>query len=69
MYVQCATCGYTGGLDHQPRAVFSELANALQAALLLSVELEASAPEHFDTVAHLQSSIRRAVAAMRQLQS
>ena len=69
MYVQCATCGHTGGFEHPPRAAFSELANALQAALLLSIELEASAPEHLDAVAHLQSAIRRAVAAMRQLQS
>jgi hypothetical protein len=49
--------------------VISELANALQAAILIGVELEAKAFDHFDDVGVLQDALRRAVTAVRKLQS
>jgi len=55
--------------EHPDREVISELANALQAAILVGVELEAKAFDHFDDVGVLQDALRRAVTALRKLQS
>ena len=50
------------------RAVISELANALQSAVLITAQLQTKASEHGNAVANLERTLRRATATMQQLQ-
>lgn len=68
VYLRCDTCGYLATTEHSYREAVSDLANALQAAVLISVELEAKAFDHFDVVGSLQDALREAVTALRKLQ-
>ena len=67
VYFRCQGCGRIATAAHHDSEVVSDLTNALQAALLLSVELEAKAMGQFDDVGRLQDVLRRAVVAARKL--
>ena len=69
MYLKCHDCGHLSAAEHSDREAISELANALQSALLYSVELEtALAPVSGGReLGNLQQALQRALVAVRAL--
>jgi len=67
VYLQCDACGHAATIEHPDCQVVSDLANALQAALFFSLELEAKAAGQFDDVVRLRFALERAVTALRKL--
>jgi hypothetical protein len=54
--------------DDTLRDVISQVANALQSAVLITTQLQTKTTERADAVASLERTLRRAASAMRQLQ-
>jgi hypothetical protein len=64
----CRTCGNTTVLGGVDQAAFSELANAVQSAVLASEELQAKTrPENISDIRSLQAALRRVTLALRRL--
>ena len=57
----------SNSISRRLTAAISDLANALQTAVLIAFELETVAFEHFNHVGELQAALRRAVDALRRL--
>jgi hypothetical protein len=67
VYLRCNACGHAATIEHPDSQVVSDLANALQAAVFFSVELEAKAVDQLDDVGRLRFALERAVTALRKL--
>jgi hypothetical protein len=67
--LHCHACGHAAHVDIDDREVVSDLANAVQTAVLVSLELEAKAVAHGEEIARLQGALTRAVTALRRLRS
>lgn len=64
----CRACGHTTVIDAADEEVLSELANAIQAAVLVSGELRSTATfERADDADKLHTALRRVVAALQRL--
>jgi hypothetical protein len=68
VYRRCRSCGHVATSEHADREAISDVANALQVAVLLTFELEASAFEHLNQIGDLQVALRRATTALLRLQ-
>jgi hypothetical protein len=69
MYLQCDGCGHVSAAEHSDREAVSDLANALQSAVLLSEDVAAAvrASKPVSDVGRLQHSLQQAVAALQRL--
>jgi hypothetical protein len=64
----CRTCGYAGVLGGADPARFSELANAVQTAVLVSEALqEDAATDRVHEIRKLRAALKRITLALRQL--
>jgi hypothetical protein len=64
----CRACGHVGLRDEADPVSISDLANALQGALFLSMEVDDMRPHRGDQVGALQAALKRAVITVRGLQ-
>jgi DNA-directed RNA polymerase subunit RPC12/RpoP len=66
-YIQCDACGHRVAVVRLDAEVISEVANALQAAVLLMAQLQAQALQPVDDIRRLRDMVRRAFVALRVL--
>jgi hypothetical protein len=67
VYFWCDACRHTTTVEHPDHEVISALANALQAAVLISTELKAKTVGRLDDFDSLQDVLRNAVTALQKL--
>jgi hypothetical protein len=64
----CRCCGHVTIIDAADPEKVSDLANAIQAALLEAADLTTETAVHREEIRRLQGALRKAVIALRQLQ-